>query len=606
MKKIIVCLFCTLLFAGMIPQPVQAEETLTQNETQISMMPNSAQMRVGYYLRMKINPNEKVQYSSGNTNILTVNQQGVVYAVGAGNTYVYAKTADGKTYKSLIKVYGLPYAIKMSKTSATTTVNRQFYITSTVYPANVYNGAVSYVSGNEKILKVNEKTGLVTTVGSGTTYVYAKTANGVTGKTLVKVCQYPEKISLNPSSTSMLVGKNFKMKSMFTPANTNVKGVTYTSGNTKILKVTSDGTVTAVGAGTTYVYAKTSNGLTAKSLIKVYPAVTSIKLNRTSVSMEPNKAFKLTSTIAPANAGNKTLTYTSSNPKVVSVNEYGTIRSHTAGTVVITVTSNTGVSASCKVTVIGLPENISLNYKNVILASGEQATVKATLKPANASSLLTWSTSTPSVASVNSNGTITAHRPGFTFLTAKTTNGKSVKIPVQVKRKSNSQTTGYIKLDSKVNDILDQIIASTSNDHVSIIKGIQSWIMNQTTYGYAGYYDYGAFYPPTNKAKKLQFYSELAYEPIFGGRGVCDDYAAAFRVIAQAQGYEVRTVHGTYAWGDGSSNGHTWNQIKLDGVWYHIDTQADDYNDVAGYWTFMRSIDDPEITSHYTVSRYVE
>ena len=94
------------------------------------------------------------------------------------------------------------------------------------------------------------------------------------------------------------------------------------------------------------------------ALIDVHEAsgdteVTSVSLNRSTLSLEVGKTGKLSATVLPASAANKSVTWTSSQPDVASVSTNGTITANKAGTTVITATAVNGKSASCTVTVTG-------------------------------------------------------------------------------------------------------------------------------------------------------------------------------------------------------------------------------------------------------------
>ena len=100
------------------------------------------------------------------------------------------------------------------------------------------------------------------------------------------------------------------------------------------------------------------SALSPIALIDVHEAsgdteVTSVSLNRSTLSLEVGRTGKLSATVLPASAANKSITWTSSQPDVASVSANGTITANKAGTTVITATAVNGKSASCTVTVTG-------------------------------------------------------------------------------------------------------------------------------------------------------------------------------------------------------------------------------------------------------------
>ena len=81
--------------------------------------------------------------------------------------------------------------------------------------------------------------------------------------------------------------------------------------------------------------------------------VTSVTLNKSTLTLEAGKTGKLTATVLPASATDKSITWTSSKEDVASVSSNGTVTANKAGTAVITAKAVNGKSASCTVTVMG-------------------------------------------------------------------------------------------------------------------------------------------------------------------------------------------------------------------------------------------------------------
>lgn len=79
-------------------------------------------------------------------------------------------------------------------------------------------------------------------------------------------------------------------------------------------------------------------------------------------------------------------------------------------------------------------KSISLNVPAVTLAVGDIASLKATMKPANATDSLKWTTSNKNVATISSSGVITAKTEGTAKITVKTTSKKSAVCKVTVKK----------------------------------------------------------------------------------------------------------------------------------------------------------------------------
>ena len=102
-----------------------------------------------------------------------------------------------------------------------------------------------------------------------------------------------------------------------------------------------DATITAAVDGT---------ALSAACKVTVLPAIETIELNYTTLSLQPKGTAQLTYTVAPEEALADDVTYTSNDEAVVIVDDDGNVTAVADGTATITVEVN-GVSAECKVTV---------------------------------------------------------------------------------------------------------------------------------------------------------------------------------------------------------------------------------------------------------------
>ena len=83
--------------------------------------------------------------------------------------------------------------------------------------------------------------------------------------------------------------------------------------------------------------------------------VSSVKLNKTSVTLSAGESVELAATISPENATDKTVSWTSSNTGVATVVD-GKVTAVAAGTTIITALSNNGYSATCHIVVVSKPD----------------------------------------------------------------------------------------------------------------------------------------------------------------------------------------------------------------------------------------------------------
>ncbi len=168
-------------------------------------------------------------------------------------------------------------------------------------------------------------------------------------------------------------------------------------------------------------------------------AVSSITLSQTEISLNKGKTAVLTATVAPENAADKTVIWSSSNEKVATVSD-GTVTAVSKGTA--TVTAKAGdKTATCTVTVKVPASKVTLNTKQIYMVKGKSVNVKATVTPSDTTDRTSWSTSNKKVATVK-NGKISAKKTGKATVTVKAGSKKAtVKVNVVSKAKKATKVT---------------------------------------------------------------------------------------------------------------------------------------------------------------------
>ena len=240
----------------------------------------------------------------------------------------------------------------------------------------------------------------------------------------------PVEIHLNKEYISNLqVGASQTLVATVTPEGSNVK-VVWTSADTGIATVSSEGVVTGVAPGTVDITAKADNS-TAACKVVVTPALpTNIELSASEIELNIGDKRNLEVTLTPSYAVAEDLVWESSDSEVAVVSD-GVVTAVKEGEAVITVACNDGkLTASCSVKV--LPEDvevevkvtaIEIDPKSVELEIGQQKTLAVNVTPAEAvADDLVWETSNSEVAIV-SGGVVTAVKAGNATITAKCNDG---------------------------------------------------------------------------------------------------------------------------------------------------------------------------------------
>lgn len=403
-----------------------------------------------------------VTWESDNPNIVSVSN-GRIVAKKPGKAKIIVKTDNGKKATCEVTVPPEPTDISVTPKSLELGVGQTKQLTYSFIPEDAATLQLTWKSSNPDVAIVNEN-GEVTTKSEGTTRITITATNGVTGSCDVTVYPAPSSISISESSLSLHIGDEVSLSYNVLPTSA-IYTIMWSSSNPDIVTVSNEGKVTAKNAGSAKITVSTDSGLSASCDVSVYPVPTDISLDKTSINLLVGQSDSLIYTVMPTNAL-YTVSWNSNAPKVATVKE-GLIEARSGGTAYITVTTDNGKKASCKVVVTPEPTEVVVEPKELELFWGRSKQLTYSFVPAKAKSLsLTWKSSNPNVASVDSSGFITALRPGKATITATTRAGIvgrcDITVPMPLYQlfvwiKAGIKT-GYLSTDKPEFNIEDDIV----------------------------------------------------------------------------------------------------------------------------------------------------
>ena len=353
--------------------------------------------------------------------------------------------------------------IDLNKTSLAFVIGENDTLTATVYPSNATNKNVSWASDNTGVATVDSN-GKVTALAAGTATITATAADGsgISASCKVTVTNpviKVTKIKLDKSELSLVVGEYSNVSAEVTPENATNRNITWSSNNTGVATVDSNGKVTAVSAGTATITATAADGSGISASCKVTVTnpvikVTKIKLDKSELSLVVGEYSNVSAEVTPENATNRNITWSSNNTGVATVDSNGKVTAVSAGTATITATAadGSGISASCQVTVTNPVTDEEIKVTDITLSTtaatllvGKTISVKATVLPENATNKeLGIASLDSSVATVTEDGVVTAISTGTTYIvfTAKDGSGVSKKCFIKV---CNDISTAKVK-----------------------------------------------------------------------------------------------------------------------------------------------------------------
>ena len=433
--------------------PVVSVTGVTLNKTSTSIQVGGTET-----LTATVSPkdaaNKKVTWKSSNAAIASVDANGKVTGVKAGEATITVTTEDGGKTATCkvtvsdkeIKVTG----VKLNKSETSLLVGGNETLTATVLPEDATNQNVTWKSDKPEIATVDAN-GKVTAVKVGEATITVTTEDG--GKTAtckVTVSDTEIKVTgvtLNKTETSIFVGGSETLTATVAPADATNKKVTWKSSNAAVASVDANGKVTGVKAGEATITVTTEDGgKTATCKVTVKPnLVSEITLAALAIYVGESKA--VTATVKPDGATNKELTWKSSDESIATVDATGKVTGVKIGTTTITATARdgSGVSGSCTVTVLSHVKKVTVTPANLTLGKNKSYTLTATVDAQPGTDTgVTWTSSDTTIATVDATGKVTAtDKVGTVTITATSKADPAKKGTCTVKVSGDQTDIGY-------------------------------------------------------------------------------------------------------------------------------------------------------------------
>ncbi len=369
-----------------------------------------------------------VEWKAINPAIAKVDANGIVTGVAKGVTTVTANVG-GKVAEITVNVFVPTTSMTLSPTSKTILVGGTTKLVATITPTNAtYNKAI-WSTSNSKIATVDEN-GIVTGVSKGIANITASTEDGRKVSAVINVYSAIDKLSLESGKLTLVLGEKAKqIDAIASPDEESLKSLTWASANTGIVKVDQSGNVTPVAKGTVDVTATAPNGMKVTCKVTVVVKVNSVALNVKALTVRQGEKATLVATINPSNADNTALIWTSANPSIATVDEYGVVTGQRTGKAIIyATTSDKNKVASCTVTVIEPLAKVTSVYMDKVtlnMGAGETYKLSATVLPSHAGNKqVTFTSDNPTIVKTNAGGNLTALSPGTATITATSVDGQ--------------------------------------------------------------------------------------------------------------------------------------------------------------------------------------
>lgn len=335
--------------------------TVVQPITSIKLSGSEATLELGHTktVTATVGPSnatsKSLVWSSSNSSVATVSK-GVITAVGKGTCII---TCRSKFYSNISVSYKVTVKQTVTAVSMESAVklneNSTKKLAAKAVPNTASNTKLTFKSSNASVAAVSSD-GVITAKSKGSCVITAAATDGSgkSAKCKVIVVRPVTNVKLNAHTISWNVGKKAHFRPTVTPTTASNVNVKYTSSNTKVATVDSNGLLTAVGKGTCTITCTAADGSGKKDTCKVTVKQPVSKLTISGgSSVNEGSSIELKAVAAPSNATNKNVTWSSSDKTVAKVSSTGKVTALKAGKATIKCTAKDGsrVAASKTVTV---------------------------------------------------------------------------------------------------------------------------------------------------------------------------------------------------------------------------------------------------------------
>lgn len=369
------------------------------------------------------NPTDNtLTWSSDDAKVATVDNKGVITAVGVGTTVIKVNGGTAPTQTIMVTVREKLQSIAFEKASETIKVKEKKKLNVIFTPNDNVKKDLTFRSTDEKIVTVDAATGEITGVAEGMAMIIASSEElGTAGTITCMITVTPEEFSvkdfsISPEEITIKEEETFEIVPSFTPDNATDKRVEYVSFDSGIAEVDENGKVIGRAIGDTYIQCTSvGSGISKFCHVTVESSaivVEDFNITPAEQSIFVDESFDIVPSFTPEDADNKAVEYISFDPDVASVTEGGTVTGLTVGETYIQCTSvESGISKFCHVTV-NTAVTLSISPTSREIAIGKSFKITKTVSPDASDTTATWKSSDKKIAAVNKNGKVTGKKIG--------------------------------------------------------------------------------------------------------------------------------------------------------------------------------------------------
>lgn len=297
--------------------------------------------------------NQMVTWSSSDSEIVSVDESGLIRANNEGTAKIIATSDDGGFITECEVTVVIPVeAVHLDEKEMQLTVGETARMRATVLPESATNKDISWTTSDESVVSVDED-GNVNALSAGTAVITAVSVDGdKSDSCIVTVPVSVSGVEMESDSVTVDINSETILKATVYPENAANKNITWISSDENVASIDNNGVLTAKEVGIAEITVTTEDGsFTATCQVIVVIPVNEIVLDKENTVLARGQSEKITATVLPEEASDKMITWSSSDENVATVDAEGNITAISVGTAVITAASVNGKTAQCTVEV---------------------------------------------------------------------------------------------------------------------------------------------------------------------------------------------------------------------------------------------------------------
>ena len=354
-------LISTIICGFVVFVLVSCEKEKDVPVTSVTIGQATAEMLIGETVQLSATvlpsdaSDKTVSWASSKQSVATISNTGLVTAIAEGTSTITASAGE-KSGTCTITVSNKDIevsSVTLNKTSAKLKVGEKVTLTATVKPDDATDKTVTWTTSDATVASVSNS-GLVTAKKVGKATITAKA--GDKSATCAITVTTATSVTLNKTSAKLKVGEKVTLTATVKPDDATDKTVTWTTSDATVASVSNSGLVTAKKVGKATITAKAGDKSATCAITVVKTLVTSLSFQHEVYYLGKGEYRTLEYSISPDDATDRSVVWSSSNPKYVSVDQNGKVTAMSSGsTSIITVSARDGSGKKANCLVVACP-----------------------------------------------------------------------------------------------------------------------------------------------------------------------------------------------------------------------------------------------------------